>query len=319
MMEYTQTALNCIGVGAISYLAYSLIDNLSIYLTPSKLHRYHHGQPGSTWALVTGGSDGIGRGFVNNLLAQGFNVLVHGRNKSKLDRIQSELSSQYPHLSIRTVVSDASATELDIEAVTTAVAALPDPLTVLINNVGGTPPGLDFSTVEAQPASYLDALINMNLRFPAQVTHALLPGLKTHTPSLIVNIGSVAGQLAMPYVSAYGACKSFNNHFSRALKAEMRAEGLAERVEVLGVLVSKVISASTAENRVDFFTATSDQLAKAALSRVGCGKALVWAWWRHWVQNLGLAVVPEALLERILAGVLSEQREDERQRNAKSQ
>jgi len=317
-MEYTQTALKCIGIGAISYLTYSIIDSLSMYLSPSKLYRYHHDKLGSTWALVTGGSDGIGRGFVDNLLAQGFNVLLHGRNSEKLDRIQKELSKQYPNESIRTVVSDASATTPDIDAIGNAVTSLPGPLTVLINNVGGTPPGSDFSTVDAQSSSYIDSLINMNLRFPTQVTRALLPTLKTNKPSLIINIGSVAGELPMPYVTTYGACKSFNNHFSRALKAEMRAEGLAGQVEVLGVLVAKVISASTKENRVDFFTATSDQLAKAALAKVGCGKALVWAWWRHWVQSLALAVVPEALLERILVGVLSEQREDERKRNAKA-
>lgn len=317
-MEYAQTALKCLGIGALSYITYSIIDSLSIYLSPSKLHRYHHGKPGSTWALVTGGSDGIGRGFVDNLLAQGFNVLIHGRNSEKLDRIRKEHFTQYPNLSIRTVVSDASSTTPDIDALSTAATSLPGPLTVLINNVGGTPPGPDFSTVDSQPQSYIDALINMNLRFPTLVTRALLPTLKTNTPSLIMNIGSVAGELPMPYVTTYGACKSFNNHFSRALKAEMRAEGLAEQVEVLGVLVAKVISASTKENRVDWFTATSDQLAKAALAKVGCGKPLVWAWWRHWAQNLALAVVPEALLERILVGVLSEQREDEKKRHAKT-
>jgi len=244
-MEYMQTAIKCLGVGTITYLAYTLIDGLSTYVVPTKLHRYHHERPGSTWTLVTGGSDGIGRAFVDNLLAQGFNVLIHGRNETKLSRIQDELSAQYPHLLIRTVISDASSTQPDIIALTNAVASLPGPLTVLINNVGGTPPGTDFSPVEAQSTTYLDALINMNLRFPTQVTRALLPVLKTSSPALIMNIGSVAGQLPMPYVTTYGACKSFNNHFSAALKAEMRAEGLADRVEVLGILVSKVISAST--------------------------------------------------------------------------
>lgn len=317
-MEYAQTAWKAIKMGAVGSLIYYILHSLSKQFFPSRIRRYHHGKPGSTWALVTGGSDGIGRGFVDNLLAQGFNVLIHGRNSEKLDRIRKEHFTQYPNLSIRTVVSDASSTTPDIDALSTAATSLPGPLTVLINNVGGTPPGSDFSTVDSQSQSYIDSLISMNLRFPTQLTRALLPILKTNNPSLIINIGSVAGELPMPYVTTYGACKSFNNHFSRALKAEMRAEGLAEHVEVLGVLVAKVISASTKENPVDWFTATSDQLAKAALAKVGCGKPLVWAWWRHWVQSLALAVVPEALLERILVGVMSEQREDERKRQAKT-
>jgi 17beta-estradiol 17-dehydrogenase / very-long-chain 3-oxoacyl-CoA reductase len=39
------------------------------------------------WAIVTGGSDGIDRGYVEELLSRNFNVIVHGRSKEKLAKL----------------------------------------------------------------------------------------------------------------------------------------------------------------------------------------------------------------------------------------
>lgn len=38
----------------------------------------------ASWALVTGGSDGIGYGFCRKLANEGFNILIVGRNEQKL-------------------------------------------------------------------------------------------------------------------------------------------------------------------------------------------------------------------------------------------
>jgi 17beta-estradiol 17-dehydrogenase / very-long-chain 3-oxoacyl-CoA reductase len=44
-----------------------------------------------TWAIVTGGSDGIGLAMARRLAQRGFNVLVTGRNEEKLKRVVEEL------------------------------------------------------------------------------------------------------------------------------------------------------------------------------------------------------------------------------------
>ena len=108
------------------------------FVRPSTLHVYRHSKSGS-WALVTGASDGIGLGFCEELLARGFNVLLHGRNPQKLDRIIGELSTKYPERSLDKVIADASKYDNGYEEIARKVKSLHGPLTVLVNNVGTFP------------------------------------------------------------------------------------------------------------------------------------------------------------------------------------
>lgn len=82
-------------VGAITLikLVYDASFILWLYfLRPSQLHKYRDSEL-SSWALVTGASDGIGLELARELLAQGFNVLVHGRNETKLEGVKRSLWS----------------------------------------------------------------------------------------------------------------------------------------------------------------------------------------------------------------------------------
>jgi FlaA1/EpsC-like NDP-sugar epimerase len=56
------------------------------------------------WATVTGGRDGIGRGYVEELLSRDFNVIVHGRSEEKLAKLQAELQTEYSNNGLGAVV-----------------------------------------------------------------------------------------------------------------------------------------------------------------------------------------------------------------------
>lgn len=93
-----------VGVCAVAVVLLLALDTLVVYLRPSKLPRYLHtknSQP--AWALVTGASDGIGKAFAHSLAEAGFNVVIHGRNPSKLAVVLAELESTYPLRSFRTL------------------------------------------------------------------------------------------------------------------------------------------------------------------------------------------------------------------------
>lgn len=111
------------------------------YLYASNITKYLNNQPQddseASWALVTGASDGIGRALSSELGSRGFNVIVHGRNESKLVKVVTELQKEHPGRMFRYVVADAAHfTTADIERIVAVVADIK--LTVLINNVGGT-------------------------------------------------------------------------------------------------------------------------------------------------------------------------------------
>jgi NAD(P)-dependent dehydrogenase (short-subunit alcohol dehydrogenase family) len=72
------------------------------FLYPSTLDRYLRDYQGEkSWALVTGSSDGIGKGIAHELCSHGFNVVLHGRNAEKLSRVQSSLLAEYPNVQVR--------------------------------------------------------------------------------------------------------------------------------------------------------------------------------------------------------------------------
>ena len=306
-MDKLQELLKYIGAATTIYLTYQATRFISLYLRPSQLTRYHHGKPGTTWALVTGASDGIGYGFASVLCSQNFNVLLHGRNEKKLINVRSSLATQHPNIQIRYVIADASETSSQgEETLLSAAQNLPGKLVILINNVGGSPYEPTYGALSDLPPGNVDKLVNLNARFPTQVTRALLPLLSTNGPSLIMNIGSAAGQLGLPFLTVYSACKSFNKTFTEALKMEVDATGVD--VEVLGILVGAVLSGSN-KQAVAGFTCNAREMAVYALDRVGCGRGVVWGWWRHALQGLFLTVAPAWVIEPFMTKLMKEMKE----------
>ena len=55
-----------------------------------------YGIEGSSYAVVTGGSNGFGLEFCHQLAAQGFNICMISRNKEKIDQKLAEIKAEYP-------------------------------------------------------------------------------------------------------------------------------------------------------------------------------------------------------------------------------
>lgn len=304
--------LLCIGTVATVPLFYRLLSFVHLYfIQPSKLPRYLHAGE-NTYALVTGASDGIGVELVRQLLARGFNVILHGRNLDKLSRIQQDLSKQFP--SRRTAIIAATADDPlnsvpKIEKLVRDIEKQGGHLTVLINNVGGTLMyGPTYRSLEEIPYDTVEKEIALNLRFPTLLTKTLLPVLKSNKPSLIINVGSYAGDYCGPWLSIYASSKAFNHAFSMVLTSEMRASNTD--IEVLGTLVAQVLSASNFD-RPSFAVLTSEECARDILNRVGCGKRLVTASWRHCVAGEGLKWLPNEFVDWILIQIMTQRRKNE--------
>lgn len=124
---------------------------------------------------------------------------MHGRNPKKLEGIKNELSQRYHGRSIDTVVADASKNDDSYGAVVKKAKNLPGKLTVLINNVGGVTTTPQFLPHWLVPAADIETQINVNLRFPTQLTRAILPLLIENGPSLILNCGSIGGIMGVRY------------------------------------------------------------------------------------------------------------------------
>lgn len=292
MLSQTEKAfVFFVAVGALSILTifYKLAHFFSPYLHSGSLQRYN--KKGDSWALVTGSSDGIGQAIAHELCSKGFNIILHGRNPTKLSSVQSNLAASFPKSQFRTFVADAaSSTEFTYPAIQELVASIKDlNLTVLVNNVGGA--GVlpaAFTTFTDHTTKQIDDLISLNIRFTLHLTHALLPLLTRQDSALILNTGST-GQIGMPYLCVYSPTKAYINAWTNALSIELQAEGFG--VEVLTVMSSNTQTGQDTRE-TNLFRPTSSKFAKAALAKVGGGRAVVVGYFWHAVQASSMDMLP---------------------------
>lgn len=178
----------------------------------SPFPRYNHGP--APWALVTGASDVIGFAFAQELSQRGSNVVLHGRNASKLAACQAQLEKESSGVKFGIFIADVTR-DPDEAIVKFVQSARELDLTVLVNNVGGTKGFLDkdFKLLsDHSPAEIINDM-QANTRFSTVLTAALLLILVQHQPSLIINTGSTSA-VGMPYLSVTGPAQG--DRFTRS-------------------------------------------------------------------------------------------------------
>lgn len=242
MSSILSKVLPFLGIVLLSNIIYKLASDLFLFfIHESNLPRFLS-RSGDSWAFVTGASDGIGRGCAEELLSRGFNVVLHGRNATKLEGVKAELLKEFPNRKIRLAILDVAASARDHAAVERLVSDLNADgvkISVLVNNVGGSG-GLAKSWVplHLREGKEIDYLMDINATFATQLTRAMLVQLFESKPALIINIGSLTGQLPSPYLTPYAGSKAYIGTWSRSLRAEMLCE--KKDVEVLHINVGEV-------------------------------------------------------------------------------
>ncbi|WP_424211007.1 SDR family NAD(P)-dependent oxidoreductase [Streptomyces sp. BI20] len=171
----------------------------------------------TTTALVTGASAGLGAAFARGLAAKGCSLVLVARDKDRLTELAAELAERHGTES-EVLVADL----LDPAALAEVERRLTDPehpVDVLVNNAGfGLPRPFPYNDV-AEEERMLDLLVKVPLR----LTHALVPGLRERRRGAIVNIGSVAGLLP---TGTYGAAKAWLTAFSESLRVDLAPYGV---------------------------------------------------------------------------------------------
>lgn len=167
----------------------------------------------SQTALITGGGTGIGAAVARRLAADGFDVIVAGRRRERLDEVVAEIGAH-----ARALVMDVS----DAESVRAGFAQL-DRLDVVVNNAGGA---LGVSRVEdADPAEW-QQMYAANVLGALHVTQAALPLLRRSAHATIVNMSSIAGEVVYEGGAGYVAAKHATSVLSETLRLELHGENI---------------------------------------------------------------------------------------------
>lgn len=171
-------------------------------------------------AFITGATSGFGRACAERFARAGWNLVLSGRRRERLDVLAESLGDQ---CRVHVQALDVR----DTEAVQSMVAGLPADFRdvhCLVNNAGlalGTAPAAECSLEEWH------RMIDTNIKGLTTVTHSLLPTLIARgRGASIINIGSVAGHWPYPGGNTYCGTKAFVEQFSYALRSDLQGSGV---------------------------------------------------------------------------------------------
>lgn len=173
--------------------------------------------------VITGVSSGLGKGAAAVLIRQGWTVFGSVRNPADAEALQREFGQAFVPLVFD--VTDEAAIAAAADQVSTALGGRT--LDGLVNNAG-----VSFENpLLVQSVADFRAQIEINLVGLFAVTRAFAPLLgadpaRTGRKGRIVNISSVGGKFAAPFIGAYAASKHGVEGFSDSLRRELMLVGI---------------------------------------------------------------------------------------------
>ncbi|KAL9364096.1 hypothetical protein Peur_041969 [Populus x canadensis] len=256
------------------------------FLRPAKnLKKY------GSWALVTGPTDGIGKGFAFQLARKGLNLVLVGRNPDKLKDVSGSIQSRYSNVQIKNVVVDFSG-DIDegVQKIKETIEGLD--VGVLINNVGVSYPYARF--FHEVDEGLLKNLIKVNVEGTTKVTQAVLHGMLKKKKGAIVNIGSGAAIVipSDPLYAVYAATKAYIDQFSRCLYVEYKKSGIDVQCQVPLYVATKMASI----RRSSFWVPSSDGYARAGLRAIGYEPRCT-PYWPHSLLWGLIQLLPESIVD----------------------
>lgn len=179
--------------------------------------------------LVTGASSGVGEAVARDLARAGAQLVLAARSRDALEAVAQEIGAT-------AIVADVSQPDECHRLIEETAAALGG-LDVLINNAGCHHRG-DFA---AQDADALAQMVDTNLRAPVMLSRLALPWLQQAKRGAIVNVGSVAGRMAVPGSATYSATKAGLRTLTYALAEELRGTSVSVSVVSPGPIATDFI------------------------------------------------------------------------------
>jgi NAD(P)-dependent dehydrogenase (short-subunit alcohol dehydrogenase family) len=194
--------------------------------------------------LVTGATDGLGKRVALDLAAKGATVLLHGRNRERLEAALEELRGETGSEKVRSYLADFSSLGA-VRGLAERVLEEEERLDVLINNAGVIVPERE----ESEDGYELVFAVNYLAQF--LLTGLLLPLLRDSAPARIVNVAS-AGQSPVDFGDVmlergYDGMKAYTRS---KLAQVMFTFELAERLQGTGVTVSALHPASLMDTKM---------------------------------------------------------------------
>jgi uncharacterized protein len=244
------------------------------------------------WAVVTGASSGIGREFALELAARGLDLVLHGRDPTRLEAVACLIESSHGRRVLR--IHADLAEPRGIESVIETMAGVDVGLVIANAGLGVAQPFMERST------SGLEEVLAVNCRALLRLSQAAALQMQPRGGGGLVLVGSLVGFQGVPLMADYAASKAYVQALGEGLHLELRPAGIDVLVtapgptrsgfgERAGLHMGRAASASAVARR------TLDALGRSCTVRPG---------WLAWFLGTSLAPLPRLARSRILGRVM---------------
>jgi short-subunit dehydrogenase len=214
------------------------------------------------WALVAGGSEGLGAAFARALAKKGLDLVLVARREEPLAALAGALTAAHG-VKVRTLAVDLASPNA-AEAVDAACAEVEVGLVVI-------------SAADARVAPFFEVpladklrAVDLNCRTPLALAHRFGARMRTRRRGGLVFLSSLAGLYGGPYVATYAATKAFDTILAESLAGELAVFG----IDVVACVAGPTRTPTWSRNAARVGPAPMDADAVAAETLAALGKRL---------------------------------------------
>jgi len=170
------------------------------------------------WAIVAGGSEGLGAAFASEIARRGVHQVLVARSPEPLEQTAARLRQEHG-VEVITVAGDLAAPGTMDQI---CAAAADREIGLVVANAALAPQGSFLDTAVAELAGTVD----LNCKASLLLARALLPDMARRGHGGMVFVSSLAGLQGVPGLAAYSATKAYLVSLGEALWAELRPAGV---------------------------------------------------------------------------------------------
>ncbi len=178
----------------------------------------------TTYALITGGSSGIGKAIARECAGRKIDLLLVALETPELEQTAVEIREKFS-VKVATLGIDLTQPGAPLEVHKWCMKNSYR-VRILVNNAGIA----GAAEFERSSPEYSDERIMLNVRAPVLLSRLFIPELKKLPGAHILNTGSLSAYYPIAYKSVYAASKAFVLSFSRALRRELSGSGIGVTV-----------------------------------------------------------------------------------------
>lgn len=243
------------------------------------------------WAVVVGGSEGIGAAYAEELARRGVHLVLLALDTPALDETATSLRDRYG-VDVRTLAMDLAEPSL-LDRVRPVVEGLD--VGLLVYNAAASPIG----EVLDVPSDTLQAVVDVNVRGPLLLVRELGPRLVDRGRGGIVLMSSLAATQGSAMVATYAASKAFNRVLAEGLWEELGRHGVDVLAVTPGTTDTPGFRASRPRGGPRPMSAA--QVAREALDALGDRPVHAPGWANRLVGQIMRRALPRGLAIRLMS------------------